>query len=77
MVSAVLRREGKMTSKDKDKKGIVTLNLPPEINFYDRQYIMFDNLHQDRIIRRLHNFILFNKKFNDDIEDKKIKKMMT
>jgi len=68
----------KDSSKDKDKKGIVTLNLPPEINFYDRQYIMFDNLHQDRIIRRLHNFILFNKKFNDDIEDKKtkIKKMI-
>jgi hypothetical protein len=65
------------SSKYKDKTGIVTLNLPPEINFYDRQYIMFDNLHQDRIIRRLHNFILFNKKFNDDIEDKKTKiKMM-
>ena len=47
---------------------IDTLYLPSEENFYDRQYVMFDNLEQDRIIRRLHNFILINKEINDSIK---------
>ena len=52
---------------DDDK--IVKLNLPSEKNFYDRQYIMFDNLQEDRIIERLQNFILFNKTINDGIKN--------
>ena len=52
-------------SKDDNKSGkIIKLNLPSEQNFYDRQYIMFDNMQQDRIIYRLEQFILFNKFIN-------------
>jgi hypothetical protein len=50
------------------KSNILKLKLPSESNFYDRHYIMFDNLQQDRIIRRLQNFILLNKKINDDVK---------
>jgi hypothetical protein len=60
-----------ISSRDKEKVGISTLDLPSEENFYDRQYVMFDNLEQDRIIRRLHNFILFNKDVNDSINSGK------
>ena len=50
------------------KSNIVKLKLPSESNFYDRHYIMFDNLQQDRIIRRLQNFILLNKRINDNVK---------
>lgn len=56
-------------SKDDNKSGkIIKLNLPSEQNFYDRQYIMFDNMQQDRIIYRLEQFILFNKFINEQIK---------